>query len=359
MSTLLARGAGLALALVLSAACNAETDTPRAPGQVAGDKPGQAIAVSCESDGNIAAEPRAEIEAHARTLHKALREGQLDVLWDDLHPQARRDDQRKPFMGALAAMQLRLQDQDDEPEIDRVLRVDVSGGVNSLAQVQCGEPNADDAVHLVINAGDEDVAVVILRSGAATSFATTIQLRRRGERWRLLGIQVNPSHYRGKSAAAYEIAADVYMRQQKVVAAFFLLGVAQTLSDRGASVESSLHLRIEEKLAGIEQDQLFAAETGTWTLGDDRFDIEGLSLVSNHKDISPVIKYLSPQGLVRDLLDRDADKLIAEIKRRFPELQRHFDAVVFEAYADVPNEPGKSYQAYRVVRYFDPAKRHG
>ena len=64
-------------------------------------------------------------------------------------------------------------------------------------------------------------------------------------------------------------------------------------------------------------------------------------------------------GLVKDLLDQDADALVEEVRRRFPELAKHFDAVVFEAYAESPKEPGRSYQAYRVVRYLDPTQRRG
>jgi hypothetical protein len=46
---------------------------------------------------------------------------------------------------------------------------------------------------------------------------------------------------------------------------------------------------------------------------------------------------------------------VEEVRRRFPELAAHFDAIVLEAYAEAPSEPGKSYEAYRVVRYLDPA----
>lgn len=181
-----------------------------------------------------------------------------------------------------------------------------------------------------------------------------MQLRRRGEQWHLLGIQVNPTAYRGQDAAAWEALADLAMSQKKVVLAYLVLGLAQTLSDRGASITSATHERIEDKLAAIASDRLFMAELGVWTLGDARFRIEGLSLVATQSDISPVFKYVSPQGLVEDLLDRDADVLVEEVRRRFPELATHFDAVVLEAYAEPPTEPGKSYQAYRVVRPLAP-----
>jgi hypothetical protein len=334
-------------------ACSARTEDPAGASTQASAAQGQqgtdarAIAVQCQSGEAIDPGVRAAVEEQARSFQRALREGRSDALWDELHPQARREDQREPFMAALETMEGRLADTTAEPSLERVHLVDLRGGTNALARVQCGAAEDPERFTLLVNAGDEDVAVVVLR---AAEHAITVQLRRRGEHWHLLGIQVNPTTYRGRGAAAYEALADLSMGQKKVVLAYLLLGLAQTLSDRGASITSATHERIEEKLAAIARDRLFAAELGVWTLGDARFRIEGLSLVATRQDISPVVKYVSPQGLVEDLLDRDADVLVAEVRRRFPELASHFDAVVLEAYAEPPTEPGKSYQAYRLVR---------
>lgn len=354
-----ARRAPLLLAAAMLQACSAEPDPPAASDPaVASEAAAQRIAVECTVDDDIDAELRGEIDARARALLQNLRDGKVDELWDQLHPQARDEAQREAFGEALRAMRQRLAATPGQTQVQRIQLVKVSGGANALAKVECGAVDDPERFTLLVNAGDEDVAVAILRStmGLAET-ATTVQMRRRGDRWRLLGIQVNPSRYRGKSAAAYEIAADVYMRQRKIIVGYLLLGLAQTLSDRGAAVESVMHDRIEEKIAAIQRDQLFELDTGTWTLGDDRFEIEGVSLVATREDISPVIKYVSPQGLVQDLLDRDADKLIEEVRRRFPDLGKHFDAVVFEAYAEAPDEPGKSYEAFRKVRYLDPSQR--
>lgn len=345
-------------AAAMLVACTSETDppasAPKAPPSADGNS--QPIAVECKTDDAIAAEQREELESRAKELHTALRTGELEKLWDDLHPQARRDDQRELFMEALAGMEQRLQITPMLVNVERVHHVDLKGGSSDLAQVKCGE--GDSRYTLLVNAGDEDVGVVILRSPAPhTEHVTTVQLRRRGDRWRLLGIQVNPSRYRGKNAAAFEELGDGFMRTQKVVMGYFMLGLAQILSGRGAAVESIHHQRIEDKIAAITRDQLFKAEMGTWALGDDRFTIEGLSLIATRQEISPVIKYVSPQGLVKDLLDRDADKLIEEVRRRFPELSEHFDTVVFEAYAKTPEEAGENRQAYRLVRFLDPDKR--
>jgi hypothetical protein len=342
-------------------ACSTETGTPAdATPAAAAERANQAIAAQCAMGDAIEEPVRAAVEGQAKTLYQALREGRTNTLWDELHPQARREDQRQPFMEALAAMTGRLDATTGEPTLERVYRVDLRGGSNSLARVQCGEPEDPERFTLMVNAGGEDVAVVVLRATEGRdALATTVQLRQRGEHWHLLGIQVNPTSYRGKGAEAYEALADFAMGQQKVVLAYLLLGLSQTLSDRGASVESATHQRIEEKLAAIGRDRLFSAELGIWTLGDAHFRIEGLSLVSTREDISPVIKYVSPQGLVQELLEGDADALVEEVRRRFPELAAHFDAVVFEAYTEPPTAPGKRYDAYRMVRYLDPAHPRG
>lgn len=337
--------------------------TPAAAGLAQGSGQGRAIAVECQSGEVIDPAVRAAVEEQARGFYGALREGRSDALWDGLHPQARREDQRQPFMEALEGMEARLSGITREPRLDAMHLVDLRGGTNGLARVQCGAPDDPQRFTLLVNAGDEDVAVVVLhtpKESGQTEHAVTVQLRLRGERWHMLGIQVNPTAYRGQGAEAYESLADLAMSQKKVVLAYLMLGLAQTLSERGASITSAAHERIEDKLAAIAADRLFMAELGVWTLGDARLRVEGLSLVATKSDVSPVIKYVSPQGLVEDLLDRDADVLVAEVQRRFPELAAHFDAVVFEAYTEPPTEAGKSYQAYRMVRSLgaaaDPAK---
>lgn len=348
------------LALAVLGGCSAKEDQPPSAAGPAPAGEERTIAVRCQGGDALDPAVRAAVEEQARTLHTALREGRTDALWDALHPQARRDDQREPFMEALAAMTARLQGTAAEPALESVHWVDLSGGVNDLARVQCGAEDDPGRFTLMVNAGGEDVAVVVLRaSEGPTEQAITVQLRQRGERWHLLGVQVNPTAFRGKDAAAYEQLADVYMRQQKVVMGYLMLGLAQTLSDRGGSITSATHARVEDKIAAIQRDRLFAAETGIWTVGDARFRIEGLSLVATRQDISPVIKYVSPQGLVEDLLDRDADALVEEVRRRFPDLAQHFDAVVFEAYAEAPTKAGQSYQAYRLVRTLDPTTPRG
>lgn len=357
-----ARGA---LAVLLSAtlgACSAEDSASSGGGAAGGAAAGRGasgpISAVCTVDDAIDPAIREALQTRALAVHRALREGDDEALWDQLHPQARRDDQREAYLSALGSMRSRLAPAPGEPRVERTGRVDLSGGANALARVECGAEDDPDRFTLLTNAGGEDVAVVWLRSGpAAQALATTVQLRRRGEQWRLVGIHVSPLTYRGKDAAAYEQMADVHMSQQRVVVAHLLLGLTRILSDRGASVKTPRHERVSQKLAAIERDQLFAAETGTWTLGDAHFRIQALSLVPTVSDISPVFEYISPQGLVADLLDRDADLLVAEVRRRFPELSQHFDAVVFEAYAEVPDEPGQSYQAFRVVRYLDPSRQ--
>lgn len=355
-----------AVALLASlSACSAETPSEPAPSSAsaaaaaAAGGPEGAVQAQCTPDPSVDAATREALSTRAQALLASLREADDDALWGQLHPQAQQPEQRQAFLGALASMRERLAGT-EPPEVERIDVIDVRGGSNSVVVVQCGADDDPGRFTLMTNAGSEPVAVVSLRSaGPSGALATTVQLRERGDQWRLLGLHASPSTYRGRGPAAYESMADAAMGRQQVVVAHTLLSVAKLLSDRGASLETDLHDRVTQKLAAIERDQLFAAETATWSLGEARFRIQGLSLVATADGMSPVFEYVSPQGLVKDLLDRDADALIGEVRRRFPGLSQHFDAVVFEAYAEVPNEPGKSYQAYRMVRLLDPTQRRG
>lgn len=344
--------------------CSAEPDTPPASAAAKGQNPGDAkpIVVECQSDDGLDATLREQVETRAKELHASLRTGKFDDLWKDLHPQARRDDQREPFMQALGGMQQRLSLTPMMVEVERTHVVKLSGGSSKLARVQCGGDDDPRRYGLLVNAGDEDVAVVILRSPAPmTEHVTTVSMRRRGDDWRLLGVQVNPSRYRGKNAPYYEEAADAFMKDKKVVMAYFMLGLAEILSANGESVKSMHHERVEQKLKATTRDELYAQETGTWTLGADRFEVQGFTLVAAGQEISPVVRYVSPQGLVKELLDRDADKLVEEVRRRYPELAEHFDTVVFEASATAnpSGDDNAPVAGYRLVRFLDPEKRRG
>jgi hypothetical protein len=283
-----------------------------------------------------------------------LRTGDHQAIWQGLHPQAQRADGQQAFMEALSGMRSRLSEAEPAATIDDVHFVDVHGGVNDLARVQCetrpGDPNG---FSMLLNAGDEDVGVVNFEiAGEVFSYAATVQLRKRGEAWRLVGIQVNPASYRGRSAAAFETMADAYARQQKIVAAYLALGVAQTLSSRG-SLAGALKERVNTKLEKLRNDQLLEAQLGVWEIDGKSYDMQAVALASTRSDISAVFKYVTPGGLVAESLEQEANALLAHVKARFPELTEQFDAVVFEAYAEAPDEPGKRYDAYRVARYLD------
>lgn len=354
------------LLLVLAAACKAETvDDSRGadePARTAGlddDEQRQStekIGITCKPVDDVDDPTRGAVEAQARAVYGMVRQGRFGEVWDTLHPQARREDQRKPFVAALEAMRARLQEVEGEPSVDSLYVVDVRGGVNDLARVTCeDQEDASESFTMITNVGDEDLAVVtLLASSDVFGHAATIQLRERGNAWRLVGIQVNPAIYKRKSASQWEAIADRHRRANKPVPAYLALGVAQALSSRGAAVKTVVKERIDDKLEALGKDQLLAAHTETWTIDEKRYDIQGLSLASTRTDISPVVKYVSPGGLVREMLEHEADELVEHVRSAYPELTEQFDAVVFEAYAEPPTTPGKSYDAYRVARFLDP-----
>jgi hypothetical protein len=314
----------------------------------------QKIGVTCRAGHEIDAAMHAAVQAEARRVYEDARAGRSDDVWNALHPRALIEDKKAVFMEALQSMHGRLQGIEDEPMTDTVHVIEVRGGADDLARVSCEGTGTSEGFTIYTHVADEDLAVVMLRtSGGPFGLAATVQLRKHGEQWRLVGIQVNPVSYKDRDALAWEAIADAYWRSDKPMPAYLALGVAQTLSTRGASIQTESKDRINEKLEALRSDKGFAEDTAAWTVGGQRYELAGVSLASTQTDISPVVKYVSPGSPDREALELEADTLADHLRGLHPELAEVFDAIVFEAYAERPTTPGKSYDAYRLVRRLD------
>jgi hypothetical protein len=354
---------GCAPALLLAAACQTDADVPAADAKARAQAIENAavpakIAVACVGGDAIEPAVRERILAAAEAAFAQVRAGDLEALWAGLHPQAQRAGQQDAFGEAIRSAAHRLEGARGEPVLEHVHHVDVRGGASDLAKVQCGDAKDPSAFEFVANAGNEDLAVVTyVNDGDPFAFATTLQLRRRGEAWRLLGVQAGLARYRGKGPEEFERQGEGFAKEQKIVPGYLALAVAQQLAARGSAIKTQRQARIEQKLASVEGSELLKAEVGPWVVGGKTYEITGLAVASTQTDLSPVIKYVTPGGLIREVLDGEADQLLAEVKTRWPALRESFDAVVFEAYAEAPSEPNREYDAYRIARYFDASKR--
>lgn len=346
----------LAIALLLPG-CG--TDDEAVTGDEAGpssDRSATAkVGASCQPTASLPDPDREAIHATAKSAFALLRGGDLETLWSSLHPQARREDQREAFTAALASMQRRLEAGSDSSEIADAHVVDIRGGASALARVRCGEPGDPNGLTLITNAGDEDVAVVTLRSGGEPfGFATTVQLRRHANAWRVLGVHVGLATYRSRGADDYERLADAYVKQRRVIEAYLVLAVAEQLAGRGGSVKTDRALAIADKLDAVRSSEEFQQQLGVWEVGGRRYDVQGFSVTATQSDLSAVIRYVTPTGLIQEALDQEADALLAHLGMQHPEIAKRFDAVVFEAYASeaAAGAPGSEVQAYRTPRVF-------
>jgi len=348
----------LVAAAIAATACQLREDDAAKPGASAtapsaeDDAPAKKIAVECRASGSLDLAQRESLERVATTVVVELRAGHFDGLWGFLHPQARNDDQREPFMRALEGMRSRLVDVHDAPRVESLHVVDVEGGANDLAQIHCGAGKDDPRGFVwLANVGGEDLAVVTVRAtGEAFRYAVTVQLRQRGDAWHLVGIHVDPAAFRERTAVDFERSSDELARAGKPLAAFLALGVAQTLADRGESITSVDEGRIGDKLAALQKSAPLVAQMDGWSVGTTEFDLHGVTLAATRTDISPVVKYVTKVGLDRSKLDPEVDQLVAHVRTAYPEIAQSFDAIVFEAYAEPPLEPGKAYDAFRVAR---------
>lgn len=353
-----------AIALLCAAACRTDAeDVPatdakaRAQAIESAAVPAK-IAVTCVGGDAIEAPIRERILATANTAFAQVRAADLESLWSGLHPQAQRAGQQEAFAEAIRTAAQRLEGASAEPSLDHVHFVDVRGGSSDLAKVRCGDAKDPSSFELIANAGNEDLAVVTFVSdGDPFTYATTLQLRRRGEHWRLLGVQAGPMRYRGKGAEDFEQLGETLSRAQKIVPGYLALAVAQQLASRGSAIKTVQQSRIDQKLASVQSSELLQADLGAWTVEGKQYEVAGFGVAATQNDLSAVVKYVTPGGLIREVLDGEADRLLAHVKSRWPELGETFDAIVFEAYADAPTEPNREYEAYRIARYFDPSKQ--
>ncbi len=345
----------LSLSLLLGVgACSSEkSDEGKAPAEAAEADDNAKIGVRCRAATDLDGAARQALTEATDAIFASLRGGDTEGLWASLHPQARRPEAREAFEASVRAAAERLGDTTGEPTREWAFVVDVSGGVNDLARITCG-PDDPPTLVWMANVGAEDLAVVsLLTERPPFSYATTLQLRKRGDTWRLLGMQTAPASYRGKSATDYEPLAAEYIEREQFVAAYLMLAIAQTLAERASAVKTTQALRLEQALARVEQSDGFTSATTKWDVGGDEFDLLGLSLLATQSDLSLVVKYVNERGLVQELLGRDADKLMDYVRTSFPELRGRFDAVVFEAYPQRPDDAEGTVQAYRTVRMFD------
>ncbi len=323
-------------------------------------KSNTAIGVSCVATSTLKTDAAGAIHEAAQTVFGLLRSGQHDTLWDALHPQARHEDQREAYRESLASMERRLASGADTATLSHAFFVDIRGGATDLARVTCGEENDPERLTLITNAGDEDIAVVTLHSdGDPFGFATTVQLRRSANAWRLVGVHVGLDTYRGRTAADYVRLADAYVKQRRIVEAYLVLTLAEQLAARGGSLKLDAELSISDKLDAVAQSQEFQRELGVWEIGGQRYDIEGFAVTATQSDLSAVVRYVTPTGLIQDALELEADALQGYLTMQHPEIAKRFDAVIFEAYASAAaaTKPGTEVQAFRTARVFPEPQR--
>jgi hypothetical protein len=340
----------------LSASCKTSTEDERRA-ETGEAKPPAKIGLQCKAVGEADSAQRQAVEGAARSAYETLMRSDFDAMWSMLHPQAQRGQGKEPIVEALRSMRARLGDATAEPKLEWAYTVGVDGGANDLARVQCGPEGEMESLTMMANAGGEDLAVASLWTpGMPYSYTTTVTLRKRGPSWRLVGVHVSPSAYRGKTAADFFRVAEQFDERGRSVTAFLALGVARTLSGRGSSVTTVLRERIDQNLDALEKSPGYTKELGTWTVDDRSYVVHGFGLAATQSDLSVVVQYVTPGGLVRETLEQEADQLIAHMRTRYPELRGLFDAVVFEAYREAPTEKDAEYDAYRIARYLDPSR---
>ncbi len=132
-----------------------------------------------------------------------------------------------------------------------------------------------------------------------------------------------------------------------------MLGIADQLAQRGGAVKLHRGLDIADKLDAVTNSREYQQALGVWEVGGRRYDVQGFSITATKSDLSVVVEYVTPTGLIKEALETEADALMGYVKMQYPELAKRFDAVVFEAYDSESAAKKGEVQAFRTPRVFE------
>jgi hypothetical protein len=338
-------GALLALALVLVGGCSFTCESERQGGEAGASPP------TCLGTDEIDPARRDAVVGEARRIVDLVRQGALSRALATVHPLADTEDLRKAMARALRRIQRRLEAPGGEVELEDLWLVGRAGRHPTVRTVACGAVALGDPRHVSVTAalGNAETAFVALRvPGEPIGHTITVHLRELGDGWKLMGLHATPSTYMGRTAAEVERIAADHMAAGRLLPAYLGYGLAHALSTRTPSYVTARNIRTSKILETMKNDPAFAENIDVLKVAGESYDIHDVGLITTRDEFGPWIRYVTHGPLVKEHVEPEAALLLEHLRTTHPELDDLFDTVLFEAYAEAPTNPSKSYQSWRV-----------
>ncbi|MGB8644594.1 MAG: hypothetical protein WCF84_05105 [Anaerolineae bacterium] len=287
---------------------------------------------------------------------KQIAASQFAQVWANAHSQLKKTVAQQDFEKQSQDVQLRLRSLEQAQLVDaRLIEFSSVGGQS--AQVACGsvDPKAPNYLQVQVVPGSLRQAVALVElPHEPMRYVASLQLAEEAGVFKLAGLTMNPSSYKGKAAKDYAQSAEDMLGQHKLLSAYVDSATAALLARLGPTLHSSQEIQLNARYAEIEKNQELKPELTSWQVKGTDYQIVRIGLTSTLDDLVPTVLYLSHQKLSENPITVEATSMMEYVRGKYPELGLQFVAVLFQAYNEIPSDPNHTYAYYRVPIFFQP-----
>ena len=313
------------------------------------------VKTHCKDWDDLTTEEQIFIESTSKELLQNISESNFDEVWSQSHPLLQKQLSKEQFTQAMKDFRLRLGEAEGIEIVDgRFATID--GAKTANRNIICGGVSVEEPNHLRIQVQipTERVAIAILRvPGEPIERQVSIQLAEDNGMYKIAGLNITSAIYKGKDATHYAEIGAGWIDEGKHLAGYLAYAMAQNLSHRGGFLQTGQNIILTEKFLSLNRDEKIQNNLGNWKVDGNNYQIVRVSLIETLGDISPHIAYISNENLDEKVTSVEAHQLMQFVEEEHPELSEEFDAILFEAFSEMPTDPNKSYPSYRVPIYFE------
>ncbi|MBI1306311.1 MAG: hypothetical protein GC181_06825 [Bacteroidetes bacterium] len=133
---------------------------------------------------------------------------------------------------------------------------------------------------------------------------------------------------------------------------YLALQMAYRFSYLGNGTETKALKEISQKISVLAENPSLKSEFDNWKVNDSVFNIITIDFFESPDMVAPNVVYLTKSGIGEFQTNKEADMLMAYLKKTYPELTAAFPKMVFTAYEEYPADPNRQYRNFKVLKAF-------
>jgi hypothetical protein len=262
----------------------------------------------CESDSELAAPIRKDIEEGANSFAGLVVSGKLEAAYDVMSAAAKKVTPAATFVANVGAF-VKSAGPFEGMSVEHVYHLDVQGSGNPFT-APCGPMRADDWVTVKVMPGLSQAYVILSSKTPNNDWAMTIWLMQESGGWHINDFSLNLSTMVGVTARKMLEMAETEEKAGELFNASMLYQGAMFLTQRGPDLQLGLAQTARTKLQAFNPaPELKGTPPFTWTLNGHDYVVNGVTLLGIEGKLGLV--FVLPQK------DWPDDKEIDARNRRF------------------------------------------